>query len=120
MGPARVAFLILFFGECVRIVCVYEWGGGRESGLLIVQLQLQLEQRKAQRGEGAQIKNSWSCTWDGVASWQLGLRGSGNGKWENFSGLAEHGNESCSQAAVQGDGEFLREIDFKKATFLFF
>lgn len=36
------------------------------------------------------------------------------GVWENFSGLAEHGNESCSsRAAVQGDGELVKQIDLK-------
>lgn len=86
---------------------------GRGSGLLIVQLQLQLEQRKAQRSEGdkeqLELHLGWGCQ---LAAWHLG----GSGCGENFSGLAEHGNESCSsRAAVQGDGELPKQIDLKNA-----
>lgn len=52
----------------------------------------------------------------GLPAGNLALRGKWMWQWENFSGLAEHGNESCSsQAAVQGDGELLKQIDLKNA-----
>lgn len=51
---------------------------GRGSGLLIVQLQLQLEQRKAQRSEGdkeqLELHLGWGCQ---LAAWHLGGSGCG-------------------------------------------
>lgn len=71
------------------------------------------KKRRAADKEQLELHLGWGC------QLAIGTEGKWKWKWENFSGLAEHGNESCSQAAVQGDGEFLREIDLKNATFLY-
>lgn len=84
MGPARVAFLIffLFFGECVRIVCVCVWEGVWEGEWLTdcatTTTTGAAQSTKKQRSEGdkeqLELHLGWGCQ---LAAWHLGGSGCG-------------------------------------------